>query len=211
MREAYYWRKDDFDSLKRVSEAAERESAGWQDYADFCLKLEKGLRHEALLLLERFIVHLEREPFIERRRFVKWLMGITGGQKGRRTLLPHPLVIRIIEPTLLEWVEVHPEDSEPHRWIGDPEHLEKAIELDPTDHIAAKRLVIALLSQIDYATHELPFGYLGIASEDFAKLARIEALLPTLANDEDRASFTVAVAEERGAIEAYLRRQNSRS
>ena len=92
----HYWRKDYFETLKSTSKAALRESASWRDYADFCLELERGLRHEAFRLLERFIVRLEREPFSERRRFMHWLMTTAEGRKGRHMLLPHPLVMRIV-------------------------------------------------------------------------------------------------------------------
>jgi hypothetical protein len=42
---------------------AVRESASWQDYADFCLEYERGLRSEAFLTLERFISRMELEHF----------------------------------------------------------------------------------------------------------------------------------------------------
>jgi len=37
-------------------------------------------------------------------------------QQAFRSLVPHPLQIRIIEPTLLEWVKVEPSCSEAHCW-----------------------------------------------------------------------------------------------
>jgi hypothetical protein len=47
-------------------------------------------------------------------------------------LVPHPLHVRVVEPTLLEWTEVEPGCSEPHRCLGGYEHLKRAIELAPT-------------------------------------------------------------------------------
>src|SRR5579871_6437884 len=132
----HYWREQYFKTLKNAATSAVSESADWQAYADFCLKYERGFRDQAFLILERFIVRMEREPFIERRRFVSWLVEIAEGQEGRHMLIPYPLKIRVVEPTLLEWVEVDPVSSEPHRWLGGLEHLERAVELDPADHIA---------------------------------------------------------------------------
>jgi hypothetical protein len=129
----HYWRKQYFELLKKAAADAVYESARWQDYADFCLEYERGLRKQAFLILEGFIFRMEREPFMERRRFVSWLMKTAEGQQGSHMLIPQPLAIRIVEPTLLEWAEVEQNSSEPHRWIGGLEHLERAIELDPTD------------------------------------------------------------------------------
>jgi hypothetical protein len=204
----HYWRKQYFETLKNAAAASMSKSANWQDYADFCLKYERGFRGQAFLILERFIVRMEREPFIERRRFVSWLMETAEGQKGQHMLIPHPLKIRVVEPTLLEWVAVEPSSSEPHRWIGGHEHLEKAVELDPADHIALKKFIIILLSQVSYATHELPGGYLGSVSEDLATLSKIEALLPRLASEDDRAAYAADIAEERYAIHEHLRKQS---
>ncbi|HEY6376051.1 MAG TPA: hypothetical protein VIX90_11075 [Edaphobacter sp.] len=204
----HYWRQQDFKTLKNTAAAAVNASPHWQAYADFCLEYERWFRNQAFLILERFIGRIEREPFLERRRFVSWLMNIAEGQDGRHMLIPHPLKVRVVEPTLLEWVEVEPLSSEPHRWIGDLEHLERAVELDPTDHIALKKLIIVLLSRVGYATHELPYGYLGSVSEDLATLSKIEALLPRLPNEDDRAAYAVDVAEERYSIHKYLRKQS---
>jgi hypothetical protein len=204
----HYWREGYFETLRKAAADAARESASWQDYADFCLEYERGLRSQAFLILGRFISRMELEHFMERRRFVSWLMKTSYRQDGRHMLLPYPLTSRIVEPTLLEWTVVEPSDPEPHRWIGGLEHLEQAIELDPADSIALRELVIVLLSQVSYETHELPFGYLGSTSEGLAALSRAEALLPRLANEEDRAAYAADIAEGRHAIQEYLLKRN---
>jgi hypothetical protein len=58
----HYWGKQHFELLKKAAADATSESTRWQDYADFCLEYERGLRKQAFLLLERFIVRMEREP-----------------------------------------------------------------------------------------------------------------------------------------------------
>jgi hypothetical protein len=207
----HYWREQYFKTLRNAAADVVRESASWQDYADFCLEYERGLRSQAFLILERFMSRMEHEHFMERRRFVSWLMRTAEGREGRHMLIPHPLAIRIVEPTLLEWTEVEPSSSEPHRWIGGPEHLEKAIELDPMDQIALKKLVIVLLSQVGNNTHELPHGYLGSASQDLATLSRVETLLPRLANEDDRAAYAADIVEARHVIHEHVRRQSRTS
>jgi hypothetical protein len=203
-----YWREGYFETLRKAAADAVCESADWQDYADFCLKSECGLRSQAFSILERLISRMELEPFPERRRFVRWLMSMSYRQEGRHMLLPYPLRLRIVEPTLLEWTMAEPSDSEPHRWIGGLDHLEQAIKLDPADFIALRELVIALLSQVSYTTDELPAGYLGSATEDLAALSKAEALLPRLANEDDRAAYAADIAEARYASHEHLQKRN---
>jgi hypothetical protein len=75
-------------------------------------------------------------------------------------LVPHPLHVRVVEPTLLEWTEVEPGCSEPHRWLGGYEHLKRAIELAPDDELARRKLVVLILGRVGFASYELPVGYL---------------------------------------------------
>jgi hypothetical protein len=149
---------------------------------------------------------MEHEPFAERRRFVSWLMSFARERNAITILIPHPLKIRVIEPTLAEWMIVEPTCAEPHRWIGGYEHLQQAMELDPTDQIALRDLVIFLLSQVDYSTHELPSGYLGSPSKDLEDLNKAEVLLPRISNESDRAAYAADIAEQKALIHEYLRK-----
>lgn len=120
-------------------------------------------------------------------------------------LIPHPLNIRVVEPTLLEWALVEPECSEPHLWLGGYEHLKRAVELAPDDELAKKKLIVLILGRVGFATHELPIGYLGVANEDFAALREAEMLLEGLSNNGDRVQLAADIAEERRLIQEYLR------
>lgn len=77
-----YWREDYFGTLRKTAADAVCESPSWQDYADFCLEYERGLRSQAFLILERFISRMEREPFEARRRFVSWLLQASDDRKA---------------------------------------------------------------------------------------------------------------------------------
>ena len=120
-------------------------------------------------------------------------------------LIPHPLHIRIVEPTLLEWTIVEPENSEPHRWLGGYEHLKQAVELAPNDDLATRKLLNHILSRVNYATHELPDGYVGSPQVDLASLNEAELLSKGLPNDEERGEFLAEIAKERQLIVDYLR------
>ena len=163
------------------------------------------MRPQALKTLERFISTIERSPFEERRCFVSWLLGRVDGRDGRHMLVPQPLQIRVIEPTLLEWTLVEPKRSEPHRWLGGYDHLKQAVELEPNDEIARRKLLAIILGKVGMSTHELPRGYLGSVQDDLAALGEAEELLTGFSDHEDRDRFAADIAEERERIQKYLR------
>lgn len=201
----WYWREDYFETLKQTAAEAKGHPA-WVDYATFCEKHEQGLRRDALLLVNRFIDRLEEEPFEGRKRFTSWLLNAAEDKPGRAVLIPYPLQRRIIEPTLLEWTLVEPACPEPHRWLGGYDDLNRAIELDPKDQIAIRRLLRIILGAVDYNVHELPAGYLGDPIKDIDALDRAEGLIGSLAKSDERQLFLADSAELRSAILSYLGR-----
>src|SRR5690242_3526642 len=96
----HFWRKEYFKTLKDAAAAA-RAVPEWKAYAEFCEQYERGLRREAFLVLERFISFLEGSPVMARRSFVSWLSHQADGCEGRHMLVPYPLQVRIVEPTLV--------------------------------------------------------------------------------------------------------------
>jgi len=199
-----YWRKDYFTSLKDLADAA-RAVPEWADYAAFCEEYERGMRSDAFTILERFIASLERDSFDKRRKFVSWILRESDGRKGRHMLIPHPLYLRLIEPTLLEWISVEPDCYEPHLWLGGYDDLRRAIELAPRNEITGKKFILAILTRVGHATHELLAGYLGNPREDLAALSQAEILLQNLSDENDRSQLRVDIARERNLIEDYLR------
>jgi hypothetical protein len=202
----HFWRKEYFQTLKDVAVDAAT-SPEWVDYAAFCLQYERGLRGQAFASLDRFMSWMERAPFPERRRFVNWLLSRAEGREGRHMLVPHPLHVRIVEPTLMEWTLVEPGCSEPHRWLGGYDHLKRAIELQPDGELARRKLVVFILGRVGFATHELPVGYIGAPNEGLALLNEAEAALEGLPNQEDRRKFAEEIAENRTLIRDYLRKR----
>jgi hypothetical protein len=200
----FHWREEYFKTLREV--AAEAAAVPeWAEYATFCTEYEKGLRQQAFTTLDGLIHRLERAPFVERKRFLVWLLPRAEGRRGRHMLIPHPLQLRIVEPTLLEWTMVDPNSSEPHRWIGDEEHLRLSIKLDPLDDAARQKLVMRLLSKV--GTYELPERYVGSPDEDLEALKEADEILQAVSSPSAREELSSYVADERRLIEDYLRRR----
>jgi hypothetical protein len=153
---------------------------------------------------------MEPSGFHDRRAFVSWLLAFALDRDGAERLIPHPLRIRIVEPTLSEWTLLEPNCAEPHRWIGDKEHLEIALALDPSDQIVHKKLVLEIFRHIEYAGHHLPSGYLGKAKADLVTLREIEELLSSMDDPKFKEHMRLAIEEERTAIKNYLRSNNER-
>ena len=197
----WHWRQNTFETLRTLAVEASRTPA-CSEYARFCVDYERGLRNKALATLDGFISELERAPFVERRNFVSWVLGKTYRRDGEHLAIPHPLRLRIIEPTLLEWTAEEPGCAEPHRWIGDREHLRRALELDPTDEIATRKLLIQLLAT---GTDHLPDGYIGDPYKDIEALKEAESLLDVLSDTDERREWFAEIHEQRFIIEKYLR------
>jgi hypothetical protein len=200
----YFWREDYFKTLLDVAKEA-RAVPEWADYAVFCEQYERGLRPKAFAILEAFMASFERAPFAERRRFVAWVSCQADRRDGRQALIPHPLHVRIVEPTLLEWTLVEPDCAEPHVWLGGYEHIKLAFQLDPNNQIARRKLVILTLARVNIESYELGHaGNVDQIKEDLTILSEAEELTKGLLNGEDRLGLSRDIAEDRKLIEQYL-------
>jgi hypothetical protein len=151
----YHWGDKSFHALTEAANQASGVPA-WNEYAEFCSLLEKGLRKDALKHLAAFIEAATKWSSPEKKKFVSWLYHFAHEHPDSYLLMPQSLYKDFLHPTLFEWAEREPDNGEPHRWLGGREHLKKAIRLDPTDEIARRRLVETTLLGVSYSIHELP-------------------------------------------------------
>jgi len=176
----------------------------WADFAAYCTDQERGLRRQAFVAVERFISQMEAAPFAERKRFVSWLLHRAEGRDGWHMLVPQPIRARLVEPTCAEWARVEPTSSEPHRWLGTYEHLKLALERAPADKIAARKFINLILGITQYATHELPAGFLGDPIECLKILDEAEAALPGLSDETEQNRCASEIEADRNLIREYL-------
>ena len=61
-----------------------------------------------------------------------------------------------------------------------------------------------ILHRVDWATHELPTGYIGEPTEDLTALDEAERLIKKLGREQERADFDVALREQREMTLSYI-------
>ncbi|MBS1910870.1 MAG: hypothetical protein JST22_02675 [Bacteroidetes bacterium] len=204
----HYWRKNAFNLLAEVAHTAAAVPA-WSEYARFCEALEQGVRKKAFAHLDLFIEQGAGWPFSRQKKFVSWLYNFIASHDDAYMLLPHPLSEKLVMPVLMRWIEMEPDDGEPHRWLGTPEHLREAIRLNPDDDIARRSLVEKILGWVGYAVHELPHGYLGQPAADLEALAEADSVAAGIADAERRALHAAQVREMRAIVVAWMNRADA--
>lgn len=199
----YYWRDEDFSILTEASRIASANHA-WSEYAKYCEMLEKGLRKEAFSHLSKFTESSARWSFSEKKKFVSWLYHYAYPKRFLNSLLPHPLRVNFLEPTLVEWICREPENSEPHRWLLGLEHLQEAVRLEPSDEIACYLLTNTILGHVGYSIDELPAGYIGNPKEDLILLQEAESAMSGVPDAEEKLEYLFEIAEMKESIYRYL-------
>src|SRR5687768_8198147 len=144
--------------IEVATEARKRDAPG---FAVYCQFRAEGLRPQALGALAEFIVSARAWPLQRRTMFVDWIECEALASPAVRELVPQPLRIGFVDPTLSEWSLTSPGDPRCWRWLPPPDGPRKALELDPSDQVARQRLAENEANWLDYVTHEFPQGYLG--------------------------------------------------
>jgi hypothetical protein len=199
----FYWRSNAFHSLTEAADVASAIPA-WKEYARFCELLGKGLRKDALAHLSAFTKQSANWSFSRKKEFISWLYNFVQQHTDAHLLMPHPLREEFVKPTLDAWIQREPENGEPHRWLGTPEHLKEAIRLNPADQIARSRLAEMMIYWAEYSVHELPYGYIGDPNADLQMLKEVESVIGDLVDAENRSAYQLRVKGVRETINAYL-------
>jgi hypothetical protein len=194
------WNRANFDGLDAIANAAD-ESPSLHAFAEYCRLRSAGRRKDALSVLARFLAQVAPLALAERKIIVSWLLNAQVSAPSVHQLLPHPVKVELIEPTLNQWVINEPESATPHRWLGylckDVGELRKALELDRGDLIARQLLVDGLLAHVEYATHHLLEGrLLGDAVELHADLLEIRGHLDEISASHRHSSLENRFVEQ---------------
>jgi tetratricopeptide (TPR) repeat protein len=165
-----------------------KEFETWQLLRLACEACLAGSRKAAFDYTNDFIALMLQADFPAQKAFAIWFC------EKRPSLIPniHTTKLRLGEvshnlvlPTLQKWSELEPSNSVPFRWLGlyhynlsnREELLKKALELDPTDELAAASLVNGAIGHIWGAMHNAPYHYSGNPLEDLQNLQASKRLL----------------------------------
>ncbi len=153
----FYWNKSNFEGLKAVGEQY-ASKIGYEDFANYCLFKEKGLKKQANQYMAQFILKINKWDIEKQRHLAQELSSLWFWHQEIHQLISHPLQ-QFISKTLQEWCVLEPDNAEIHRWFafmgGGLEYFQKAVAIDATDEISISQLAQAHINNADYITHHL--------------------------------------------------------
>lgn len=202
----YYWNDKHFEGMKQIGEkylSKER----YEDYANYCLLIEKGLRKLAINSINKFITSAKERSDAEQRELATELITLSNENDHVHQLLPYPLQQYLIE-IFKKWSEDEKENVIPHRWLGwmtgDVGSFEKALDIDPTDEISIMRLAQISLNNLDFMTHHLSQSILlGEVGEARHLIERASKFIDRLRADELRTKMLENLEYYRLIINAW--------
>ncbi|MCL2310617.1 MAG: hypothetical protein FWC42_10210 [Proteobacteria bacterium] len=154
----YYWNKDNFEGLLELAHEL-RKTPELGRLAEYCVLREKGLRSQALARLNDFLAEAALWDTGLARRNVLTILEAGARTSEAHPFMAHPLLARLIYPTLDQWMVDEPSAVEPLRWFGllqsDADALRRALSLSPDDIPVRRRLIHFAIDYADFATHHL--------------------------------------------------------
>lgn len=189
-------------------EASERPE--WSEFALFAELRGKGVRAQAFKALTPFVQRAVDWDFKDRLSFCRWLLNRSLNFKDRTVAIPQPLSTGLVIATVLEWSDREPDSAEAHLWLGllgcddASQHLQRALELDPSCDRARWTLVEWLLGDVEYNQHELPAFYIHDPRNDLPVLDQVDALIDARPDHREAVRLRQEVAELRRLATEWL-------
>ena len=166
----FYWNQTNFEGLKSIGNAY-LSMPGYEDFANYCITKEQGLKNQANKFIDDFVSNIESWNTEEQRKLAQEITSLWFWHQEVHQLLSHPLKQFILK-ILKEWCESEPNNAVAHRWLGclggGLEYFEKALENDATDQISIYQLALAYLDDANYITHHLSESKLLGTEEELA-------------------------------------------
>lgn len=187
---------EDFTRIEALARSLQPGSVG-HAYGPWLAARGAGLKDQAKAALGTFLNEALAWPEARRRNFVVWLDQIGEQLDVRRAITPHPLMTRLVLPTLRAWAEAEPADAMAHLllarfhdWSLDDtsqlDHYRRALERD-AGLVAARRGVIhGLCDMVERNQHHLPDDYLGDRERDAASMEEAASLAEGLPDATER-------------------------
>jgi len=152
----YYWNKQNFEGLLAIAKEFKNRE-GYELFSEYCLLKEKGLKKQAVKIINEFVSQLKNSDFQNQRQVAVCLAELSFWNTDVHHLLSHPLQVYITE-TLKKWCATEEQDA-PYTWLGymtgEDEHFKSALKYNPEDQVALSRLALSALDDVDFQTHHL--------------------------------------------------------
>jgi hypothetical protein len=200
----YYWNQDNFEGLRELAGALKAD-ARLAGLARYCTLRERGLRREAFTALDRFLAETTRWEPQEARGRALAILELHLHSPRVHQFLSQPLRRRFLLPVLESWLEEGGAPAVAIRWLGvlrpDLSLVERALEMDPGDVVARRRLVTHHLRSAEFAMHHLDESrFIGSESETRDDLERAGTLLARAPGEQELS----ALAEEHSGLVRML-------
>ncbi|HWW57046.1 MAG TPA: hypothetical protein VN047_09150 [Sphingopyxis sp.] len=173
----------DYTRMKRLADLALAHGTAFA-YAPWLLAKGGGLKAQAKSALGTFLAEAQAWPETVRRDFIVWLDRARQEFNDRKAITPHPVMTKLVLPTLQVWIANEPDAAWPHILLGrfhdwkldavPPEvHFRAALRRDPAITEAQRGLAFALVDIVEYNQHHLPGAYFGDRAEDVARMDEV--------------------------------------
>ena len=205
----HFGNKEKFEGLEVIAASLSGDKR-FSELTEYCRLRERGLRPQAIQMMDRFIENSRSLPLAERIERINVILEIAVRSPGVHQFLSWPLKSMLVQPGLAEWLEAEPNSTAALRWDGwlngNTSSLEKALDADPHDVFVRKLLIDwEYLSTIEFAIHHVSDTILLLdLSEVEAAITKAEALLQTAPNracfarlENELSEFKMIVADWR--------------
>src|SRR5688500_5168294 len=112
----HYWNKANFEGLLQLAHEL-GSTPHFGALAEYCVLRQKGLRSQALERLNDFLADTALWDIELARPSVLAILQADARTPAAHQFMTHPLLVRLIYPTLDQWMVDEPSAVEPLRWL----------------------------------------------------------------------------------------------
>lgn len=180
-----------------------------EDYKNYLINREKGLRKEAFSCLSLFIKDFEKRDENEQRRFIEKLFELEYNHDVIYVGVPQPLK-QVLYPKLEKWCNSYDTNERVLFWAGKYmwrlDYVRKSLELNPNYDRAREHIIKIDLDRLYFATHHLPDYYCkdGEEQEDIKLCEKVEINIKKLQSKEIKEYLLKDLYFYKNLIENYI-------
>jgi hypothetical protein len=190
------WNRERFDGLASLSSQLGTDPR-LEHLASYCDLREKGLRPQALKVLNAFLKQSQSWDRLTQRGIVLFILDAVWSNPKVYGFLSHPLKHGFLEPVLKEWCASEPANPVPIRYYAllrnDYKLLKEALRMNSQDDRIRTAIVAMVITGVNYETHELPYGYIGDPAEGLDALLEAYTIIEGMTDSSRKTSLKKAV------------------